>query len=59
MFYESKTDNSKIKSAIENKQIKYKREVKPWNSQLMKNLLLRSTLLIYAAWQTTDKEPWQ
>ena len=57
MFYESKTDNSKIKSAIENKQIKYKREVKPWNSQLMKNLLLRSTLLIYAAWQTTDKEP--
>ena len=57
MFYESKTDNSKIKSAIENKQIKYKREVKPWNSQLMKNLLLQSTLLIYAAWQTTDKEP--
>ena len=57
MFYESKTDNSKIKSAIENKQTKYKREVKPWNSQLMKNLLLRSTLLIYAAWQTTDKEP--
>ena len=54
MFYESKTDNSKIKSAIENKQIKYKREVKPWNLQLMKNLLLRSTLLIYAAWQTTD-----
>ena len=54
MFLGSKIDNSKITFAIENKQIKCKREVNFWESPLMKNLLFRSTLPIYAAWQTTD-----
>ena len=47
MFLEWKTDNSKITFAIENKQIKCKREVRnSWESPLMKNLLLPSTLKI-------------
>ena len=54
MFLGSKIDNSKITFAIENKQIKCKREVKFLGITTDENLLLRSTLLIYAAWQTTD-----
>ena len=46
MVLGSKIENSNITFAAENKQIKFKRGESP----LMKNLLLRSTLLIYAAW---------
>ena len=46
MVLGSKIENSNITFAIENKQIKFKRGESP----LMKNLLIRSTLLIYAAW---------
>ena len=52
MFFGSKIDNNKITFAIENKQIKCKREVKFLGITIDENLLLRSTLLIYAAWQT-------
>ena len=48
MFLGSKICNSRITFAIGNKQIKCKREVK-----LPEIKLLQSTLLIYAAWQTT------
>ena len=54
MFPGSKIDNSKITFTIENKEIKCKREVKRLGITIDENLLLRSTLLIYAAWQTTD-----
>ena len=50
MFLRSKIDNSKITFAREKKQMKCKREVKSWESPLMKSLLLQGTLLIYAAW---------
>ena len=52
MFLGSKIDNSKITFAIEDKQIKCKREVELLGITI--DLLLRCTLIIYAAWQTTD-----
>ena len=51
-FLGSKIYKNKITFAIENKQIKCKREVKLLGITIDENLLLRSTLLIYVAWQT-------